>query len=65
MPFTLPSVASAPSGRPVWTAALPSLQVFQAYILMLADDPAGDWPIPEPLLGLGQNAWVTTTKKIK
>ncbi|KAL4443822.1 hypothetical protein ABPG75_011559 [Micractinium tetrahymenae] len=40
-------------------------QVFQAYMLVLADAPAGDWPIGEALLALAQNAWVNTTKKIK
>jgi len=40
-------------------------QVFQAYMLVLAQAPGGAWPIPEALLGLAQNSWVQTTKKIK
>lgn len=41
------------------------LQVFQSYMLMLAQAPDTSWPIPEQLLGLGQDAWVQSTKKIK
>jgi hypothetical protein len=41
------------------------LQVFQAYMLMLAERPEGSWPVAEELLALAQNAWVQSTKKIK
>lgn len=41
-----------------------TLQIFQAYMLMLAEAPDQQWPIPEQLLALGQNAWVQSTKRI-
>jgi hypothetical protein len=34
-------------------------------MLMLAQAPDTCWPIPEQLLGLAQDAWVQSTKKIK
>lgn len=33
-------------------------------MLMLAEAPDSQWPIPEQLLALGQNAWVTSAKRI-
>ncbi len=41
------------------------MQVFQAYMLMLAEAPEQEWPMPEDLLGLAQDAWILSTKKIK
>ena len=41
------------------------LQVFQAYILLLAQSPEEEWGMPEELMGLAQDAWVQSTKKIK
>jgi hypothetical protein len=41
------------------------LQVFQAYMLLLAQSPEEEWGVPEELMGLAQDAWVQSTKKIK
>jgi hypothetical protein len=41
------------------------LQVFQAYMLLLGQSPEEEWGMPEELMGLAQEAWVQSTKKIK
>lgn len=39
-------------------------QIFQAWLLLLAEQPEADWPLPEPLLALGQRTWIAATKRI-
>ncbi|PSC74935.1 RAP domain [Micractinium conductrix] len=40
------------------------MQIFQAWLLLLAEQPEADWPLPEPLLALGQRTWIAATKRI-
>ena len=42
----------------------PNLQVFQAFMLVLAEAPGGGWALPEDLLAAAQNTWVQSTKQV-
>ena len=61
-------IAHSAARSPPSLCALPPLpahsQIFQAYMLLLAEAPGGEWGLPEDLLALGQNAWVQSTKRI-
>lgn len=58
------SLTLARHAAPSSTSTSSPKQVFQAYMLVLAQVPQGDWPIPEELLAVAQDAWVQSTKKV-